>query len=129
MNFYIASGFSNKENVRHVAALLQEKGHRQTYDWTQNVRASTLNDLKRIGELEKTAVIESDFFIILLPAGVGSHIEAGIALGLGKRVFIYSPSQELFSFEKTSTFYYIEGVQRYTGTLDSFVLSVLRELT
>ncbi|MBM7694501.1 hypothetical protein JOC77_003962 [Peribacillus deserti] len=128
MKFYIASGFKNKENVRQVSAALQEKGHIQTYDWTQNERASSLDHLKRIGELEKTAVSDSDLLIMLLPAGFGSHIEAGIAIGLGRRVFIYSPDPALLSYDKTSTFYYIEGVKRFTGTLDSFVQEVLIDL-
>jgi hypothetical protein len=50
-----------------------------TYDWTQNSRAEDIPALREIGEKEKAAVMESDFVIILLPAGKGSHIELGIA--------------------------------------------------
>ncbi|WP_449354817.1 hypothetical protein ACUL41_00360 [Virgibacillus natechei] len=58
-------------------------------------------------------------FILLLPAGKGSHVELGIALSLEKRVYIYSAEQ----IEPTtaSTFYFVDGVQRFNGEMDDFI--------
>ncbi|WP_199426109.1 nucleoside 2-deoxyribosyltransferase [Thermaerobacillus caldiproteolyticus] len=121
MKFYIASSFANKEAVRALASRLIREGFTQTYDWTKNERAATLEDLSRIGEEEKAAVMSADFFVLLLPGGKGSHVELGIALGLGKRVYIYSPDSEVNDLTATPTFYYVTKVERFTGSFDEFV--------
>ncbi|CAM3067437.1 nucleoside 2-deoxyribosyltransferase [Filibacter tadaridae] len=124
--FYVASSFRNLESVRYVADHLKNKGYIQTYDWTQNAKAKreqtfTVEDLRDIGEKEKNAVLESDFIVILLPGGKGTHIELGIALGQGKRTFLYSPNEEVKNFETTSTFYHLAEVEKCYGTLDELL--------
>ncbi|WP_392454976.1 nucleoside 2-deoxyribosyltransferase [Chryseomicrobium aureum] len=121
MKFYIASSFKNIEEVRNLSNELKLRGHIHSYDWTQNERANSIEKLATIGELEKAAVIESDFVVILLPGGKGTHIELGIAIGLGKRVYLYSPTDEIYDYDKTSTFYHIQGVEKFVGTDDAFV--------
>lgn len=69
MNFYVASSFHNIKQVREVSDRLKRKGYIHTYDWTQNSRASTVEELKKIGEKEKQAIIESDVVLVLLPGG------------------------------------------------------------
>ena len=120
MKFYIASSFANVQKVREFSDELKLKGFVHTYDWTQNERANSLEDLSIIGEDEKKAVIDSDFLVVLLPAGKGSHIELGIALGAGKKVYLYSPTNEIYEYDRTSTFYHIESVDKFVGTFDSF---------
>ncbi|WP_404448642.1 group-specific protein [Sutcliffiella horikoshii] len=119
--FYIASSFTNTDKVREVSNLLKNKGFIQTYDWTQNERAATLEDLKEIGEKELIAVLEADFLIVLLPAGKGSHIEFGIALGQGKKIFLFSENEDIDNFKTTSTFYYLGNVEKIMGTIDELV--------
>lgn len=121
MKFYVASSFKNIDNVRYVSEQLKSKGYIHTYDWTKNARASTYEDLKQIGQQEKNAIEEADFIVILLPAGKGSHIELGIALGLNKRIILYSPNDEIYNFATTSTFYYLQEVIRFVGPLDELV--------
>jgi len=55
MRFYVGSSFQNKELVREVVVKLHNLGWHLTYDWTQNERAHTIMDLKRIGTHEKEA--------------------------------------------------------------------------
>lgn len=117
MKFYIASTFANKEKVREAASLLREMGHVQTYDWTANLRASSIDELKLYGDLEKNAVLEADFLVVLLPAGKGSHIELGIAIGQGKPVYLVAETDDLFDFEVTSTFYHLPEVSILIGTV------------
>ncbi|CAG9622490.1 group-specific protein [Sutcliffiella rhizosphaerae] len=119
--FYIASSFQNIDMVREVSDILRQQGYVQTYDWTQNERAATLKELKRIGELEKEAVIEADFVIVLLPAGKGSHIEFGIALGHNKRIYLYSTNDDVNNPETTSTFYHLDNVVKVIGTVDDLI--------
>lgn len=47
----------------------------------------TMEKLIEIGQLERKAVIESDFIVILLPGGNGTHIELGIVSGQKKKIF------------------------------------------
>jgi nucleoside 2-deoxyribosyltransferase len=125
--FYIASSFTNIDKVREVSSLLKNKGFIQTYDWTQNERAATLEDLKIIGSKELSAVMEADFLIVLLPAGKGSHIEFGIALGQGKKIFLFSENHDLDNFETTSTFYHLENVEKISGMTEELVKRVSLE--
>jgi hypothetical protein len=124
--FYVASSFRNIDAVRYVSNALMNKGYIQAYDWTQNERASTVEDLKEIGQNERSAVLEADFIIVLLPAGKGSHIEFGIALGHGKRIFLYSPNDEVNRFETTSTFYHLSDVEKCIGTIDELIAAVMK---
>ncbi|MFD2045680.1 nucleoside 2-deoxyribosyltransferase [Ornithinibacillus salinisoli] len=123
MKFYIASGLSNKELVRYVSEKLIEKGYIHTYDWTQNNRATDEETLREIGELEKKAVAESDMLIVLLPGGKGTHTELGLALALNKPVYLYS-SEEL-DISTTTTFYFVEGVDRFHGEVDDFIQHII----
>ena len=123
--FYVTSSFKNRQAVRSVSKGLKEKGFIQTYDWTENNRAPEIGELKRIGLLEKKAVMDADFLIVLLPAGKGSHIELGIALGLEKPVYLYSPDDEVNHPDTTSTFYHLDNVHQYVGSLNAFVQTVL----
>lgn len=119
MKFYIASGFQNKPLVSYVGLKLLSEGYMQTYDWTINQRATTTEQLKRIGTLEKKAIVACDIFILLLPAGKGSHVELGMALALNKRVYIYS--NERIDPVTASTFYFVDGVERIYGAVDDFI--------
>ena len=69
MNFYIASSFQNIHEVRELARILKLEGWNHTYDWTKNERVDSYNLLSEIGKIEKQAVVESDFLVVLLPAG------------------------------------------------------------
>ncbi|MBX0359566.1 group-specific protein [Halobacillus sp. Nhm2S1] len=119
--FYVASSFKNIDDVRYVSDYLEKHGFIHTYDWTRNERASSFEDLKQIGTLEKEAVQEADFLIVILPAGKGSHIEFGIALAEGKRIFLHSPNDEVSQFETTSTFYHLTEVIKSVGDLSDLL--------
>jgi len=131
--FYVASSFRNVDAVNYVTKQLVNKGYVHTYDWTKNAKAReektfTFEDLKEIGQNEKNAIIESDFIVVLLPGGKGTHIELGIALGLGKKIFLYSPDGAIDHLETTSTFYHLPEVEKCYGTLDELVGKVISQL-
>ncbi|TDL60089.1 group-specific protein [Rhodococcus qingshengii] len=121
MKFYIASSFKNIEKVRYVSKKLKDKGFIHTYDWTVNENVTTFEELKAIGQKEKNAVIKADFVVVLLPAGKGSHIELGIAIGNGKKIYLYSPNNEVDNIETTSTFYHLPEIEKCFGTIDELV--------
>lgn len=121
MKFYIASSLLNKQAVNYVSDKLIEAGCVHTYDWTKNNRAMTLDELKVIGEAEKNAILACDVIVILLPGGKGSHIELGIAIGQGKKIFLYSADKKVNDLDTTSTFYHLPEVEQVIGTLDELV--------
>lgn len=125
--FYIASSFMNIVKVRQVSGHLKDKGFIHTYDWTQNERAATLEVLKVIGEKELSAIVEADFLIVMLPAGKGSHIEFGIALGQGKKIYLFSENHDIDNIESTSTFYHLDNVEKISGTIEELVKRVSLE--
>jgi hypothetical protein len=127
--FYVASSFKNRDAVHYVTNYLKSKGYVHTYDWTKNGKTSgeqtsTFEELKGIGQKEKNAVLESDFIIVLLPGGKGTHIELGIAIGQEKRIFLYSPDRAIDNFETTSTFYHLPEVEKCYGTLDDLLKKI-----
>lgn len=127
MNFYIASSFKNIEQVRKIANELTLRGYIHTYDWTQSEKAASLKQLAVIGTKEKQAVMNSDLFVMILPAGKGSHVELGLALSYEKRVYIYSPTSEIYEFDKTTTFYHIESVHKFVGSFDLFIQQLIEQ--
>lgn len=122
MNFYIASSLQNKDLVQYVGLKLSSEGYKQTYDWTLNQRATTETHLHRIGTLEKNAIQACDIFILLLPAGKGSHVELGMALALKKHIYIYAA--EKMDPATASTFYFVDGVKRIDGEIDKLIGSI-----
>ncbi|UYZ24063.1 nucleoside 2-deoxyribosyltransferase [Mesobacillus jeotgali] len=131
--FYVASSFRNIDAVNYVTKQLVNKGYVHTYDWTKNAQAredktSTFEDLIEIGQNEKNAVLESDFIVVLLPGGKGTHIELGIALGLEKKIFLYSPDGAINHFETTITFYHLPEVEKCYRTLDELIEKIIIQL-
>lgn len=117
MNFYIGSSLKNSALVNRYADKLKERGWNQTYDWTKNIKnAGSIEALMDYAQHEKKAVEDADAVIILLPAGRGTHVELGLALALGKKIFLCSSDQKEFDLQNTVNFYQLPGVVRLAGT-------------
>nr|WP_251136520.1 nucleoside 2-deoxyribosyltransferase [Exiguobacterium sp. s122] len=98
--------------------MLTAQGYTHTYDWTLNARADSIDALRDIGEKERDAIKGSDFVVILLPAGKGSHVELGIAIGSGVPVFLHDTTDSMTKFETTSTFYHVSHVIQLSDNLE-----------
>ncbi|WP_243524425.1 nucleoside 2-deoxyribosyltransferase [Bacillus pseudomycoides] len=122
MNFYIASGFQNKQLVQFVASKLKEIGWYHTYDWTQNERAINREQLQKIGQTEKQAIQEADVFLLLLDGGSGSHTEFGMAIALEKKIYMYHKNNPL-----QTTFYHLPEVDIFQGEVEEFVSYVMNK--
>lgn len=117
MRFYIASGLENRERVASIVALLSEKGHLPTYDWTQfgDVRGNGVEAMSDTAAKEALAVKDAEFVLIMLPGGSGTHTELGVALASrsNKRIVIWSKTGEEFTDpKKTCVFYFHSSVTR-----------------
>ena len=131
MKFYISSRLHNIDQVRHVASLLKGHGWTHTCDWTNFVVSSNSPDsLRTIGEKELDGVRTADIVIVLTPQGRGTHIELGMAIALGKKVYIYHADDSYFLCDdNTCSFYWLPQVKQLTGKIDAAVEAILRENT
>jgi nucleoside 2-deoxyribosyltransferase len=60
--------------------------------------------------------------IVLTPQGRGTHVELGIALALGKKVFIWHENDKYFKCtDDTSSFYWLSNVKRLNGTIEDLI--------
>ena len=126
LKFYIASSYENRNLVRAASFLFDQNDFLNSYDWTLNDKAETFEEYRLIGEEEKQGIIESDFFVMILPAGKGSHVELGMALALDKRIYLYSPDEEIYNMEKTDTYYFLQGVKPFVGQIADFISFVIK---
>ncbi|MEK3724136.1 nucleoside 2-deoxyribosyltransferase [Paenibacillus sp. FSL H8-0034] len=127
MKFYIASSFKNANNVRGVAEDLKSRGFTQTYDWTTHSKVDSISKLREIGNEEMAGVLNADVVIVMMPAGKGSHVELGIALGSKKKIYLYSPTHEINDIGTTSTFYHLDEVEQCIGSLEDLILTISKK--
>jgi hypothetical protein len=86
---YLASSWRN----RHMAALamrvIEADGHRITHDWTDSSGSlQTEKELARDALHDEVGVRQAQVYAMLWPGRLGSATELGIALALGKIIFI-----------------------------------------
>lgn len=129
MNFYIASSFRNITDVRFISDRLIQQGHQLTYDWTRSERVETATELNRIGQLELDAVQASDYLILILPAGKGSHVELGIALAKQLPIFLCMTDATGWTGPEASTFYHVGDVTPCVGVVDDWVRTIIDAMT
>ena len=111
MKFFIASPWKNKEQVEKLTEELKSQGH-DVYSFLESgenlltgqsieeemkvyweALANWRNDkrISQIFESEMNGLKSCDALILLLPAGDSSHVEAGTAYGLGKKLILIGP--------------------------------------
>ncbi|MGW5358272.1 nucleoside 2-deoxyribosyltransferase [Staphylococcus xylosus] len=115
--YYIASSFQNKTIVKELSQKLKKLGYLQTYNWTINNKAETKEQLVKIGKDELKGVSDSDFLIVVLQGGKGTHVELGIALSQNKPIYIYSQDSNMFNPSNSCTFYHLPNVKIVTGEI------------
>lgn len=108
---YIAT-HTNNQIYPIVDTLLKRMGHNTILNVHSLPRMEDFNDLIHDSiSLQKQSeslvydIKRSDIVLLVLPAGRGSHIEVGIAIGLNKTVYILdlkdSPIEPLYSLANT----------------------------
>lgn len=130
MNFYISSSLRNVDQVRYAASRLKASGWTHTCDWTnfELSSGSAPDGLRAIGAAELSGVKAADAVIVLTPQGRGTHIELGMAIALGKRVYIYHADDSYFKCDdRTCAFYWLPQVKQLTGEIDAAIDIILRE--
>jgi nucleoside 2-deoxyribosyltransferase len=107
--FYLATRKDRTAEATAVAQALEAQGWERTLDW------STLDDqadsYAEIALAELTAVRAADLLIVLLPGGLGTHVEIGAALALGKPVIIHARDQVVLHTPYPCVFHYHPNVK------------------
>lgn len=114
--YFIASRWRNRDQIRELVKKLREKG-KTVYCFMESVPSSAIgainddpeevmhrfesisdwrNDerVKNIFEHDMNALKESAALILLLPAGKSAHMEAGAAYGMGKKLILIGEQKE-----------------------------------
>lgn len=122
-DFFIAGRWRNKDNIKPVIDLVRSNG-KTAYCFLENdykgeiielkmdgdpeVFMAQLEDLpqdhpfiRKIFDIDMKAEREAETFLLVFPAGIAAHIEAGVAYGLGKQCIAIG------ELEKTETLYNI----------------------
>lgn len=92
--FYVASSFKNMAHVQALSAALVAAGWEQTYDWTHAGGPAAFDKRAEVSLAEVEAVKAADVVIMLAPGGRGTHIELGVAIALGKPIFLAAKSEK-----------------------------------
>lgn len=113
MKIYIASSWKNAEIVGDLSFTLRHEGH-NVFDFTDPLsrpqgfdhfvfnanslkEASTIDwvdflswdESKRAFRSDKAGLDWAEVVVLVLPCGRSSHLEAGYAIGQGKKVFVF----------------------------------------
>jgi hypothetical protein len=121
-DFFVAGRWRNHEAVREVLGIIRDSG-KTAYCFIENLYEGeklefdvkdvepTVRGLeslpqddefiKKIFDIDMAAEKDAANFLLVLPAGISGHIEAGVAYGLGK------PCYAVGKQEKTETLYSI----------------------
>ena len=124
MNCYIATRLENTAKYCEVRGGLAEIDIGISYDWTVHgpVWRSGVEKIREVSIKEFNGVDDSDFCIVILPGGRGTHCELGMALMAGKHVFILAETPEVqkmqYAVPETCAFYHHPLVKWFTCTLD-----------
>ncbi len=88
------------------------------------------NSLRIIAERECNGVKAADIVIVLTPQGRGTHIELGMAIALGKKVYVYHIDDSFFKCDDhTCAFYWLPQTKQLTGKIEDAIEFVLQENT
>lgn len=124
-DFFIAGRWRNKDNIIPIVDAVRKSGHsaycfiENTYEGeTLSFNINNQEDIE--ATMQKSEIMEqndpmikkifkndidgernSDNFLLVLPAGIAGHIEAGVAYGMGKKCYAVGAP------EKTETLYCI----------------------
>ncbi len=102
MKLYLANKFSEIDATKAIADELTAAGHEVVSTWVYGGEDGL--SLPEIAWLDDKDVRRADAVVKIsypygsLTKGGGRHTEMGIAMGLGKRVFVVGPPEQIFDW-------------------------------
>ena len=107
MKIYIASSWKNENRVMELAKIMRDCGHnvdcfadgstgRLSVKFPKDDTMDAITFLKdilvkKVFQVDKSKIDWADAVVMVLPCGNSSHLEAGYAVGKGKKLFILGP--------------------------------------
>ena len=90
MRVYIATTLENAEAHKALAQALAPYEVWVTYDWATHGSAKDGGPIRirEVALCETQGVLDADLVVVLLPGGLGTHTEMGMALAAGKPVVL-----------------------------------------
>lgn len=131
MKYYIATSLKRIKDHNIIRDELNLLGHEIVYDWTThgNVKNTSINRLKEIGENMIEAIKDLDFVVVLLPGRQGTHTELGASLASKKNIFLHATDPKFFNLgEDTCAFYHHSLVTTMVCPLEEVAKKVNKEL-
>lgn len=110
MKFYIATKFQNFDRVQEIRIYLESLGYSITYDWSR----ATVSDMAQ-AQLDVRGVREADFIVGIFEQDYkykGAIAEVGMAIALGKPVFILGDWLDGMIFMKLPTVFKIDEISQ-----------------
>lgn len=121
MNYYIATSTERIFVHNQVRDDLKKLGLEITYDWTTNgnIRSTSKKCLQEAAFQMHRGILKSDFVLVLLPGGKGTHTEIGLSIASSKRVFLHSEDPMAFELgPQICAFYHHPDAVRFVCPID-----------
>jgi len=121
MKYYIATSIERAPLHNIVRDGLQKLGHEIAYDWTTHgsVKHTSTARLAEVAHFESQGILASDFVLVLLPGGKGTHVELGLSIASGKMVYLHSEDPNLFEIgPQVCAFYHHPRVIRFSCPIE-----------
>jgi nucleoside 2-deoxyribosyltransferase len=126
MRFYIATGLERAAEHKELREILEEAGHTLTYDWTVHGSVQASPEIwADTAANEASGVYRADVVIVLLPGGLGTHTELGMALGLRKPIILVG---EQTAAGRTCIFHHHPSIKRVAYDNDGMAFTAGRIL-
>jgi hypothetical protein len=120
---YVATSFSNIPEARDVMSILREVGHDITWDWTGEAldpswpKSQQDAYLQQCGARDYQGVVDADALVLINhDKARDAMAEFGVALGLGRPVFVLYP-------ERRSSVFFHRATQ--CATVDELLIALL----
>lgn len=119
MKVYVAGKWEDKARVSAVQNLLRAQGHTITYDWVQN--EDPVSAVQAMNDLHGVMKADALVFVAYEDLGFrGAYVEMGMALALGKPVYLRGHGADRCIFTKLPQVHYgIDPLLRDAGQSDS----------
>lgn len=104
-HFYLSTKKDRLDQAGSLLDALKANGWKQTFAWSDQGTQSH-RDYADIAVAELGGVSEADVLIVLLPGGLGTHVEIGAALALGKPIILHAPDEKTLETPYPCVFHY-----------------------
>lgn len=122
MKYYIATRIARADEHNYVRDHLAKFGWELTYDWTKHgsVKNTDTKTLADVARKEVDGVLEAQVVLVLLPGGIGTHTELGLAIATNKITIAHSSDKSIFEAnDSTCAFYHHDKVHQLVCPLEN----------